>query len=93
MRADNDPQQQYACLSFFPWPEGSHPDVAATVLMGSRVRRGVLTVHDDLNGRVGFARVEDCDTLAAAWEAAAELQREAAVDAWRDRAKAARADA
>lgn len=50
--------------------------------MGSRIRRGVLTVHDDVNERVGFARVEDCNTLAMQWEEAMDVQREAAADGW-----------
>lgn len=49
--------------------------------MGSRIRRGVLTVHDDVNARVGFARVEDCNQLASQWEEAMEMQRKAPADA------------
>lgn len=37
------------------------------MLLGSRVRQNVLTLHDDTNEAVGFAEVEDCTRLAQAW--------------------------
>ena len=37
------------------------------VLLGSRVRQNVLTLHDDTNERIGFAQIEDCSRLAAQW--------------------------
>ena len=39
-------------------------------LLGARIRRRVLTIHDDTGERVGFARVEDCEELADAWKEA-----------------------
>ena len=39
-------------------------------LLGSRIRRRVLTIHDDTGARVGFSNVDDCTELAKAWEAA-----------------------
>lgn len=49
-------------------PATAHPRVARTVLLGSRVRNGVLTISDDNAGRVGFANV-DCSRVARDWEA------------------------
>lgn len=42
------------------------------MLLGARIRRKVLTIHDDTDGRVGFAPVEDCEDLAMAWQQAEE---------------------
>lgn len=59
-------------------PESTPPELASLVLLGSRVRQNVLTLHDDAGERVGFAQVEDCTQLAAAWAGAAAAPAPAA---------------
>lgn len=39
-------------------------------LLGARIRRSVLTIHDDSNARIGFANVDNCESLAQEWELA-----------------------
>ena len=51
-------------------PQSTPPSLSGLTLLGSRIRQGVLTLHDDTNKRVGFAEVGDCTGLAERWAAA-----------------------
>lgn len=53
-------------------PQSTPASLSGLTLLGSRIRQGVLTLHDDTNKRVGFAEVGDCTALAERWAAAGD---------------------